>query len=124
MQSSSSCHLPPLYAVFAYLDQGVLMKKFGLSFFVFVALVFFALALVPFFLGAAFPLVPILAAPMPPASMGLGPFIPPIPAIFPCSALSVGPAVTGMKAEACATSRMAATMHLTKVEEENMLNID
>ena len=98
------------------------MKKLDFSFFAFVALVFFALALVSFFLGAAFDLLPILAAPMPPAAMGLGPSMPPIPAIFPCFASSVGPAVTGTKAEACATSSTAARMHLTKVEE-NMLKI-
>ena len=79
----------------------------------------FALALGAAFLASAL----IRKAPIPPFPVGLGPLSPPIPAIFPCFASSVGPLLIGMimgaNADTCvATRRMAARMHLTIGEED------
>ena len=67
-----------------------------------------------FFTGAAFDLDPTLNDPMPPEVGGLGPSMPPIPAILPCCWLRDGPLVTGTNAVVCAASRMEAVMNLRR----------
>lgn len=78
--------------------------------------------------GAAFgaapffdPSAPMLNLPIPPCFTGFGPLSPPIPIALPCSLLTVGPDVIGMKADACEASRITATTHLRKADEENMV---
>mmetsp|Transcript_16 Transcript_16/g.26 ORF Transcript_16/g.26 Transcript_16/m.26 type:complete len:114 (-) Transcript_16:104-445(-) len=105
--------------MFHYFDHGVLIQS-PVFFFSstgafllllgFFARTFFCIS----FFGVTFALEPTLKEPIPPEVGAFGPSNPPMPAIFPCFESSVGPLVTGIKANVEA-SEVTATKSLTKM---------